>query len=78
MAILKSQLNTASETFKENAEVMQALSDNLGGVVEQIKLGGGERYQKRHHETSMSFFRLDQEPVCLEFSIVPSHSQKIF
>jgi 3-methylcrotonyl-CoA carboxylase beta subunit len=48
MGILKSQINTASESYRENAAAMQALARELDQTVSRIKLGGGERYQARH------------------------------
>ena len=48
MSILKTQINSRSQAFSDNAEHMQSLVDDLTTLVERIKQGGGERYQARH------------------------------
>ena len=48
MSILKTQINSRSQAFSDNAEHMQSLVDDLETLVEKIKQGGGERYQARH------------------------------
>ncbi|KAG2217672.1 hypothetical protein INT45_006181 [Circinella minor] len=46
--ILPNKVETASATFKENAENMQKAIDDLELKIEKIKLGGGERARQRH------------------------------
>ncbi|KZC98852.1 carboxyl transferase domain-containing protein [Oceanibaculum pacificum] len=48
MSILKSQINTRSEAFRENEAAMRALVDDLKAKVQQVKLGGGEKARERH------------------------------
>ena len=48
MTTLTSQLNPRSHAFADNARQMQSLVDDLESLIEQIKQGGGERYQARH------------------------------
>ena len=48
MTVLKSKVNSRSVEFLDNQAHMQALVDELASVVEGIKLGGGEKYQRRH------------------------------
>ena len=48
MTILTSQLNPRSQAFADNGRQMQSLVDDLESLIEQIKQGGGERYQARH------------------------------
>jgi 3-methylcrotonyl-CoA carboxylase beta subunit len=48
MSAFITEINTRSHDFIENAEHMRCLVDDLQSLVEQIKLGGGERYQERH------------------------------
>jgi 3-methylcrotonyl-CoA carboxylase beta subunit len=48
MPVLKSNLNTRSEEFKENAEHMQMLVDDLREKVAAAKLGGGDRARDKH------------------------------
>lgn len=48
MGKIVSKLNTRSEEFVANREHMQTLVDDLHCKLEEIKLGGGEKYQKRH------------------------------
>ena len=48
MTEFKSSLNTSSADFIANSENMQSLIDDLRTHVARVKLGGGERSQKRH------------------------------
>lgn len=50
MAVLTSKVNTKDETFLANTKAMQAVVDDVREKVEQIKQGGGEKYQQRHLE----------------------------
>lgn len=43
-----SKINTKSQAFADNATHMQAQVDDLKKVITQIKLGGGEKSNKRH------------------------------
>ena len=50
MSILKTQINSRSQAFSDNAEHMQLLVDDLETLVEKIKQGGGNviaRHQAR-------------------------------
>ncbi|KAI8997090.1 methylcrotonoyl-CoA carboxylase beta chain [Pilobolus umbonatus] len=47
-SVLPNNIETASASFKENAEKMQLLVDDLNLKTEKIKLGGGEVARKRH------------------------------
>ena len=48
MATITSRVNVRSEDFAINAAHMQAQVDDLRSKLEQIKLGGGEKYRERH------------------------------
>src|ERR1044071_3215844 len=48
MSVLKSEIDTRSETFQRNNAAMQAQVDGLKTLVEGIKLGGGEAARARH------------------------------
>ena len=48
MTAIKSEINSRSEDFVENAQHMASLVEDLEKQVERIKQGGGERYQERH------------------------------
>lgn len=48
MSVIKSKINTRSADFESNASAMQKLVDDLYEKIEQIKQGGGEKYQQRH------------------------------
>jgi 3-methylcrotonyl-CoA carboxylase beta subunit len=48
MTILESKLNSRSDDFKQNAEAMQVLIDDLRAKVEKIALGGGDDARKKH------------------------------
>ena len=48
MSAIKTKINSRSQDFIDNTEHMQRLVSDLQAQVERIKLGGGERYQKRH------------------------------
>ncbi|MEH6582512.1 MAG: carboxyl transferase domain-containing protein [Halioglobus sp.] len=48
MATLQSKLNVRDENFASNQAHMQEQVDDLRAKLEQIKLGGGEKYRERH------------------------------
>lgn len=48
MTRLSSQINTASQEFKDNQAAMQVLVDELRSRVNQIALGGNEKARARH------------------------------
>ncbi len=48
MSVIKTKINNRSADFLANAEHMQSLVDDLYQRVQNIMLGGGESYQKRH------------------------------
>lgn len=79
MAVLKSQLNTASESFRANQEAMLKLTSGLRAIVEQIRMGGGERYQQRHQDRGKLLVRdridalLDEGSPFLELSQLAAH-----
>ena len=50
MSVIKSKINTRSADFIDNAEHMQAQVDDLYARLEEVKLGGGEKYQQRHKD----------------------------
>ncbi|KAG1046585.1 hypothetical protein G6F43_010933 [Rhizopus delemar] len=47
-SVIPNVVETASASFKENAEKMQKLVDDLNLKTEKIKLGGGESARQRH------------------------------
>ncbi|MFN3236931.1 MAG: carboxyl transferase domain-containing protein [Pseudomonadales bacterium] len=79
MSVLTSNLNPASESFQENVAAMQALTQELKETVEQIKLGGGEKYQARHQSRGKLLARdriqalLDDGSAFLELSQLAAH-----
>ena len=48
MSVIKSKINVRNADFETNASAMQKLVDDLREKIEQIKQGGGEKYQQRH------------------------------
>ena len=48
MPVLRTQINSKSEAFAENAAHMQAQVDDLFDKIAKIKLGGGEKVAARH------------------------------
>ncbi len=48
MSIFKSAINTASEEFRNNAETMKRLNQDLEDKVGQIRLGGPEKARLKH------------------------------
>ncbi|MGK0257141.1 MAG: 3-methylcrotonyl-CoA carboxylase beta subunit, partial [Candidatus Azotimanducaceae bacterium] len=79
MAAIETQVNPRSQEFVENTEHMQALVDDLQGLVEAIKQGGGERNQERHKSRGKLLPRdridalLDPGSPFLEFSQLAAH-----
>ncbi|MAR28856.1 MAG: methylcrotonoyl-CoA carboxylase, partial [Gammaproteobacteria bacterium] len=80
MTTLTSQLNPRSQTFADNAGQMQSLVDDLESLIEQIKQGGGERYQARHQARGKLLPRervdllIDPGSPFLEFSQLAAHN----
>ncbi len=50
MSILKSSINTTSDEFRKNTDVMSGLVADLREQVATIKLGGGDKTRTRHVE----------------------------
>ena len=48
MSVLQSKLSVRSAQFKANAEVMQALVDDLRESLQTVSRGGGEAARKKH------------------------------
>jgi len=48
MSIIQSKLNTRSEEFMANSSRMRSLVDELRLTTDEIRKGGGEKYQQRH------------------------------
>ncbi len=48
MTVIKTRINTRSSDFTANAAHMQKQVDDLHAKLEQIKLGGGEKYREKH------------------------------
>lgn len=80
MTTLTSQLNPRSHAFADNAGQMQSLVDDLESLIEQIKQGGGERYQARHQARGKLLPRervdllIDPGSPFLEFSQLAAHN----
>ena len=79
MAVITSDINPRAADFIENVEHMQSLVDDLQTTVEQIKQGGGERYQERHKARGKLLPRdrvdtlIDPGSSFLEFSQLAAH-----
>jgi 3-methylcrotonyl-CoA carboxylase beta subunit len=50
MDLLHSQLDSSSQSFKENAKFHLELKEQLNQKISQAKLGGGEKSVARHHK----------------------------
>ena len=50
MPVLTTDVDTASETYRNNREVQSAAVAALGEQLDLVAAGGGERYVKRHHD----------------------------
>src|SRR5579859_5264111 len=48
MSVLKTAVDTRSDSFRANREVTQAAVDDLARLVAEIRVGGGEAARKRH------------------------------
>ncbi|GAN06503.1 methylcrotonoyl-CoA carboxylase [Mucor ambiguus] len=78
-SVLPNNVETASASFKENAEKMQRLVDDLNLTTEKIKLGGGEAARKRHLSRKKMLPRdrinrlLDPNSPFLELSALAGH-----
>ena len=80
MTTLASQLNPRSHAFADNVGQMQSLVDDLESLIEQIKEGGGERYQARHQARGKLLPRervdllIDPGSPFIEFSQLAAHN----
>ena len=50
MSRIETRVNSRSPEFQANVAHMQGLVNDLLAKVAEIRLGGGEAYQKRHRE----------------------------
>ena len=79
MNIIKSEINSRSREFIENSEHMQGIVQDLLVLIENIKQGGGERYQQRHKARGKLLVReridalIDPGSPFLEFSQLAAH-----
>ena len=79
MPVIRSQIDTRSPSFSENAAHMETLVADLRNQVEAVKVGGGERSQKRHLDRGKLLPRdrintlIDPGAPWLEFSQLAAH-----
>src|SRR5262245_34259778 len=79
MSILKSEIDTRSDTYQRNHTAMQAQVDDLKKLVETIKLGGGESARAKHLSRGKLLPRerirclIDPGAPFLEFSQLAAH-----
>ncbi|NND00578.1 MAG: methylcrotonoyl-CoA carboxylase [Gammaproteobacteria bacterium] len=79
MSVIKSKINVRSTEFAENAQHMQRQLDDLYALVEEIKMGGGERNQDRHQARDKLLVRdridalIDSGSPFLELSQLAAH-----
>ena len=57
MDILETKIDRASETFQQNAHHNEALVGQLRERMQQVREGGGEKYQERQREQGKLFVR---------------------
>lgn len=48
MTVIKSQINSSTAAFRENAAAMQALIEDLRDKIALVKLGGGKKAREKH------------------------------
>ena len=74
MDVLNTQIDTNGNDFKENKEFHLGLRAEFLKKIDQVKLGGGEKYVKRHHDRNKLLPReriekvLDEGSAFLELS----------
>lgn len=57
MAVIRSQIQTQSAEFKENAAHHEKLAQNLENLLESTRLGGGKEAKDRHEKRGKLFVR---------------------
>src|SRR5687767_2079938 len=57
MQTITSHLNPNEPQFKANAEHHRALADELRQRLDEVRQGGGEKYQQRHREQGKLYVR---------------------
>ena len=50
MTVLRSNIDTRSEAFRENRTAMLGHIDHMNGLIAEAVGGGGEKYRERHHQ----------------------------
>ncbi|MDA8374395.1 MAG: acyl-CoA carboxylase subunit beta, partial [Actinomycetota bacterium] len=49
MPVLKTALDTGSQTYRQNRDAQLAAVEALNSQLELTRAGGGPRYEQRHH-----------------------------
>ena len=57
MGVIKSQIKTSSEEFRQNDEANRALNEDLSEKLEAIRKGGSETSHLRHRDQGKLFVR---------------------
>ena len=79
MAVIESRLEPDSEDFRNNAEAMQGLVDDLHKQLRQVRLGGGDEIRMKHLKRGKMLPRdrvttlLDKGSEFLEISALAAH-----
>jgi acetyl-CoA carboxylase carboxyltransferase component len=79
MSLIRSQIKTRSDDYRQNFAANRALNDELTAKLERIRQGGGERAHERHHEQGKLFVRdriatlIDEGAPFLELSALAGH-----
>ena len=80
MDILDTHINPNSERFQQNKTHNLKLKQDLSDTLEQVRQGGGERYQQRHREQGKLFVRdridklIDKGSAFLEIAPLAGHA----
>jgi 3-methylcrotonyl-CoA carboxylase beta subunit len=79
MSRIETRVNARTPEFQANTAKMQVLVDDLLAIIAEIRLGGGEAYQKRHRERGKLLARervdalIDPGSPFLELSQLAAH-----
>jgi 3-methylcrotonyl-CoA carboxylase beta subunit len=80
MAVIKSNINTDSQEFKDNQQAMSTVVDELKTIIAEIKEGGSEKNRARHTSRGKLMPRdrieklIDPGTPFLEFSELAAHN----
>lgn len=79
MSLLRSQIKTRSDEYRQNLDANRALNEDLARKLDEVRIGGSARAHQRHREQGKLFVRdriatlIDEGTPFLELSALAGH-----